>query len=166
MVTIASDRPIAAVLICHESDMQKVKLSEIGYLDEARDLVSVSLYASAEAYVAVGSSLSLVDWTDTYSYMVASDGSAIYFLDDISEDGYGDLYKITVKNGQTGKPEMLDSDVSPFYMSIDERDNQILGASSVESPAPATPAEQIPQRICPNFGSSSSPSARFCRKCG
>lgn len=52
------------------------------------------------------------------------------------------------------------------YTAIDERDSQILGTSSAESPAPAAPAEQIPQLLCPNCGSSSSPSARFCRKCG
>ena len=121
-VTAASDRPVATLLIYNESDMQKVKLSEINYLDEVRDLVSVSLYASAEAYVATNSSLSVIDQTDAYSYMVSSDGSTIYFLDDLSEDDYGDLYKITVKNGQAGKPERLDSDVSIFFMELSSED--------------------------------------------
>lgn len=122
-ITIASDRPVATVLIYNESDMKKVKLSEIDYLDEVRDRVSTALYASAQAYVAAGSSLSDIDQTDVYNYMVSSDGSAIYFLDDISEDGYeGELYKVTVKNGQTGKPERIDSDVSIFFMELSSQD--------------------------------------------
>ena len=40
------------------------------------------------------------------------------------------------------------------YMSIDERDNQILGTSSAEAPAPTAPAEQIVGIVCPNCGSS------------
>ena len=52
------------------------------------------------------------------------------------------------------------------YLSIDERDNQILGTSSTEVPTPpAAPTEQSAGVICPNCGSASSPSARFCRKC-
>ena len=49
------------------------------------------------------------------------------------------------------------------YASIDERDDQILGASSAESPAPA---EQVPGTVCPSCGASYSSPARFCRKCG
>lgn len=121
-VTAASERPVATVLIYNESDMQKVKLSEIDYLDEVRSQVYTSLYSSSEAYVAAGSSLSVIDQTDAYSFTVASDGSAVYFLDDVSADNYGDLYKITVKNGQAGKPEMLDSDVSIFFMELSSED--------------------------------------------
>lgn len=52
------------------------------------------------------------------------------------------------------------------YMSIDERDNQILGAAPAEGPAPAAPVEQMPELVCPKCGSSYSPPAKFCRKCG
>lgn len=49
------------------------------------------------------------------------------------------------------------------YTSIDERDNQILGTSSAEVPAPA---EQVPEILCPKCGSSYSSPVKFCRKCG
>ena len=52
------------------------------------------------------------------------------------------------------------------YLSIDERDNQILGTSSAEVPAPAAPAEQAVGIVCPNCGSNYSSPVKFCRKCG
>ena len=52
------------------------------------------------------------------------------------------------------------------YMSIDERDNQILGTSSAEVPAPAAPAEQTVGIVCPSCGSNYSSPVKFCRKCG
>lgn len=53
------------------------------------------------------------------------------------------------------------------YASIDERDNQILGAASTEKVAAQTAEPEPPAGItCPNCGTSYTKPVRFCRKCG
>lgn len=53
------------------------------------------------------------------------------------------------------------------YESIDERDNQILGASNTDkSSAPQTIPEEAAGIICPSCGTAYANPVRFCRKCG
>lgn len=61
--------------------------------------------------------MSIVDQESASYFVISSDGSAVYFLDDISDAGYGDLYKITMIDSQAGTPEQYDYDVS--YRSFD-----------------------------------------------
>lgn len=111
-VTYAYDKPVIILQVYNQSDVQKVKLSEISSSYEVSDLVNAALYSSSERYVAVGSSMSILEQTDATYFRLSSDGSMIYFLDDVSESGNGDLYKVAITDGQTGSPEMYDSDVS------------------------------------------------------
>lgn len=119
-VTCAYDKPVMILPVFSQSDVQKVKLSEIDPSSEVSELIplvsemiNVPRFSSAENYVAVGSSLSILEQTDATYFRLSSDGSMIYFLDDVSaESGDGDLYKAAITDGQVGKPEMLDSDVN------------------------------------------------------
>ena len=53
------------------------------------------------------------------------------------------------------------------YESIDERDNQILGASNTDKPsAPQTMPEEAAGIVCPNCGTAYANPVRFCRRCG
>lgn len=53
------------------------------------------------------------------------------------------------------------------YASIDERDNQILGAPSANEMGVPTPTrEGAEEIICPNCGSAYYTQVKFCRKCG
>ena len=124
-ISLASDRPVAVLRIYNQSEVQKVKLSEMNNLDEVRDKVNTALYSSAERYVAAGASLSVIDRTDAEGYIVSPDGGTVYFLDDLSDDNEGDLYKVAVKDGQAGKPERLDSDVAIGYMYFTPKDELV-----------------------------------------
>jgi len=111
-VSICYDKPVAVLPVYSQSDVRKVKLSEISSAYEVNEQVNEALYSSSEMYLAVGSTLSEIDQSDAESYRISSDGSTVYFLDDISDDGYGDLYKLAIADGKAGKPEIYDSDVS------------------------------------------------------
>lgn len=114
----ADDAPVAVVSIFNQSEVQKVKLSEINYVDEVSDLVSAALYSASEEYLAIGSNLSVIDNTDADEFELRDDGSALYFLDDVSDSGNGDLYVISIVDGTAGTPEMYDSDVNRYGISI------------------------------------------------
>ena len=49
-------------------------------------------------------------------------------------------------------------------ISIDDRDNKILGIKAGSEPKAEVPIFQKP--CCPNCGSENEPTANFCRKCG
>ncbi|WP_145996066.1 hypothetical protein [Lachnoclostridium edouardi] len=116
--TCAADKPLMLVDIYNQSEVQKVKLSEISSSYEIESMVNAAFYSSSEKYIVIDSVLSIIDQTEGQIFKVAADGSAIYFLDDIfkdeNEDGdieYGDLYKITITENQASDPELYDSDV-------------------------------------------------------
>ena len=111
-VNYASDKSVMILPVYNQSNIPKVKLSEITSVSEVSDLVNAALYSSSDKYVAVGSSLSILEQTNATYFRLSSDGSMLYFLDDISDSGDGDLYKVTITDGQVGKPEIYDSDVS------------------------------------------------------
>lgn len=119
-ITCADDQPVMLLKVYNRSAVQKLNLSEINSSDEADMLIQDARNASMEKYVAVGSALSMIEQTDADMFEISSDGSTVYFLDDISDRGNGDLYKIAITDGQVGKPEMYDSDVSKRAISFNE----------------------------------------------
>lgn len=111
-VLYAYDKPVMGLLVYNQSGVQKVKLSEISYSYELSNLINAALYSSSEMCVAVGSTLSILEQSNATYFRISSDGSTVYFLDDISDKGDGDLYKVAITDGQVGNPEMYDSDVA------------------------------------------------------
>lgn len=124
-VTYVRTKPVMVISVYNQSDIQKVKLSEISSYDEVSDLVDAALYSSSEKYVVVGSTMSILEQTDAKNIRLSSDGNVIYYLDDVSESGVGDIYKVTISDGQVGKPEMYDSDVSNSDVTITEDDSLV-----------------------------------------
>lgn len=124
-VTYVRTKPVMVISVYNQSDIQKVKLSEISSYDEVSDLVDAALYSSSEKYVVVGSTMSILEQTDAKNIRLSSDGNIIYYLDDVSEGGVGDIYKATISDGQVGKPEMYDSDVSNSDVTITEDDSLV-----------------------------------------
>lgn len=124
-VTYVRTKPVMVISVYNQSDIQKVKLSEISSYDEVSDLVDAALYSSSEKYVVVGSTMSILEQTDAKNIRLSSDGNIIYYLDDVSESGVGDIYKATISDGQVGKPEMYDSDVSNSDVTITEDDSLV-----------------------------------------
>lgn len=127
-VQYADDKPVMVLEICDQDDVEKIKLSDaVSSYDDVNDImsqVSAALYNASETYVAVGASLSLVEENNAV-YFIPSDGSAVYFLDDISDDAEGELYKIAIADGQAGNPELYDSDVSIRDISFTEDNKPI-----------------------------------------
>lgn len=129
----AADKPVAIVSVYNQSDIKKVKLSEISSIYEVRDLVEAARYSSSEYYVVTGDSMTVVDQTEAGDFVISSDGSLIYFLDDISNKGEGDLYKITVSKNKVGSPELYDTDVSSYGSLSFISDNKIAYFKDVDT---------------------------------
>ena len=115
--TYAADAATVLLRAYSPAEVTKAKITEINYYDEVRSMVRDALYSTTERYVAVQAVMILIDQPDASSFRIASDGSAIYFLDDFSDNhDKADLFRITVTNGQAGRPELYDSDVSTASM--------------------------------------------------
>lgn len=113
---VADENPVFVFSIYNQSAVAKVKLSEIEYLSEVEDMVEASLFSSAEKYIAVNDSYSVIDQTDADNFKITDDGKAVYFIDNESETtDNGELYKISVSS-KAGKPELYDSDVYAFEL--------------------------------------------------
>lgn len=121
-VDYASDKPVVVFPVYNQSSFQKVKLSEITSISDVSDLVDAALYASSEMYTASGAAMSLLEQTDASNYTFSDDGATLYFLDDVSDGGDGDLYKATITDGQIGKPELFDSDVNNSWIFLTSKD--------------------------------------------
>lgn len=108
----AADEAAMVLKVYDQEDVQKVKLSEVSYYSQVYDLVNAARNASARTYVAVGTTLSAVEQSDAAYYRLSPDGRKLYFLDEISDVGEGDLYEVVISGGTAEAPEMYDSDVS------------------------------------------------------
>ena len=111
-INYADAKPIITLEIYNQSKSNKVKLSEITSYYAVTDYVYELFQSSADLYVAVGATTSIIDETDASAFRLSSDGSVIYFLDDVSTNEDGDLYKIILADGKVGKPEKFDTDVN------------------------------------------------------
>lgn len=124
-VTCAADSPAVLFSVYVSSEVANVKLSEVDDIYEIMDMVDTALYSEYDREFALGGSIIDINDTDGSYFVLSHDASTLYFLDDISDDGYGDLYKVTVdKKNATVSSEMYDSDVSEQYMFL-STDNDI-----------------------------------------
>lgn len=110
-ITYANKKPVMIIQVYNQSEVQKVKISEISNPSEVEDLVDDAFDSSRERHVVIGSTSSIIEQNDAADFMVSSDGKNVYFLDDVSGDGYGDLYKVTITDSQVSSPEIYDRDV-------------------------------------------------------
>lgn len=116
----ANEKPVIVFSACSEPVDLKIKLSEISAAFEVADPVWEALEASSDRYIAAGSTLSVIEQTNASYFIVSSDGSAVFFLDNMSEKGDGDLYKINITDDQIGERELYDSDVSDHSIFFDD----------------------------------------------
>ncbi|HPY64275.1 MAG TPA: zinc ribbon domain-containing protein [Bacillota bacterium] len=121
----ANDKPAMILSVYNKSDVQKVKLSEISSYYEVSSMVQAALYSSSERYIAIRANLSVIEQDDASNFQISSDGSTIFFLDEISEKGDGDLYTVKIIDDQVSKPELCDSDVNNCVIFFTD-DNKIV----------------------------------------
>lgn len=111
----ATDSPLLVFKAYEQSSVSQVKLSEVSSIYEVQEMVEEALFSSTQVYVAAGATMNALDVTDATSFTISDDGSAIYYIDDMSEDkDYGDLYKVAISDGAPQSPEMYDSDVYAY----------------------------------------------------
>ena len=115
-VSYAADSPVLSLSIYNQSEAPRIKLSNLEDTYQVYDLVQDALYSSSERYVAVKNELTVIDQIQAQAFRITPSGDALYFLDEVGEDGYGDLYKIEISSKGVGSPSLYDSDVSNSYL--------------------------------------------------
>ncbi len=111
-VISGTKNPLIIGWIYGSEEPEKVKLSEISSKSDVIDMIKKSRAESAQWHVISGAEAHVIEQEEAESFYAAPDGSAVYFLDDLSSKGEGDLYKLPIKNGEPGERIMIDSDVA------------------------------------------------------
>ncbi|MFA5675291.1 MAG: zinc ribbon domain-containing protein [Christensenellales bacterium] len=108
----------------NKTDVSKLNLSEISGYWEVYELADAAMYSSGDAYIAIKSSETAVEQTSGLQYRINKSGTAVYFIDDYSEErGYGDLYNMPIQGAKVGKPKIYDDDVYLYYWFMDDSDS-------------------------------------------
>lgn len=115
--TYASEAPVITYEAYNQSDLDKVKLSEVESIYDIENMVEAALFSSSERYIAVKGTASVVEQEkDATDFIINSSGTVVYYIDDIpNEKFYGELYRISITDGVVGKAEVYDSDVYTGY---------------------------------------------------
>lgn len=113
----ANDAPVVSYEAYNQSDLKKVKLSEVESVYDVKSMVKAALFSSSERYIAVKGAATVVEQKkDATNFIINSSGTVVYYIDDIpNEKNYGELYRIAISNGVVGKAEMYDRDVYTGY---------------------------------------------------
>lgn len=115
----AYDKPVVAVRLNEQEEINKVRLSDISSVSEASSRVSEALETASEYHIVVGTNISSVGQENISNFFFAEDGSKIYFVADLDSNyRSGDLYQITNNNGQVGSPSLYDTDVVNYSIGI------------------------------------------------
>ncbi len=111
--TCANEEPVIAYTAYNQSDVEKIKLSEIENIYDIENMVEAALFSSTERYIAVKETASVVEQEkEATNFRINPSGTVVYYIDDIpNEKNYGELYRISITNGAVGKAEVYDSDV-------------------------------------------------------
>ena len=112
-IDYAKDAPVIIYVPLVQSEIAKVKISEINYYWELENKISEGQSATTEYSIAVkNKSTAVTAEKEPAGFTINKAGTTIYYLDNLSEDhNYGDLYRINIKNGAIGKAELYDSEV-------------------------------------------------------
>lgn len=115
--TFASDTPVIAYEAYNQSNLEKVKLSEVESSSDIEDMVEAALFSSSERYIAVKAAATVVEQEkEATNFRINSAGTEVYYIDDIpNEKNYGELYRISIADGIVGKAEVYDTDVFTAY---------------------------------------------------
>lgn len=115
--TYASNAPVIAFEAYNQSNLEKVKLSEVESIYDIENMVEAALFSSSERYIAVKGIATVVEQEkEATNFRINSAGTEVYYIDDIpNEKNYGELYRISIANGVVGKAEVYDSDVYAYY---------------------------------------------------
>lgn len=109
----ASERAVIAVSVYDSSEVGKIRLSEVQYAYEVWEKVNDALYTDREYNIVVKDDMTSFDQNKISNLVISKDGSTVLFLDDVSSDGEeADLYQISIKGDEVGKPSLYDTDVS------------------------------------------------------
>lgn len=113
---LAEDNPVIVFSVYNQSYLTKVKLSEIDYISTVTSMVQEALFSSSEKYISVKDNMSIIEQSDAESFIIASNGKTVYFLDDVSEEtNHGDIYKMNISGNKATKPELYDNDAYSGY---------------------------------------------------
>ena len=125
--TTATEAPVVFYRAYNQSNVEKINLSEIQYTYEVEDYVEAALFSSYEAYIASESEAKIIE-QESYAYLkIAPSGEAVYFMDNLSGDDetHGDLYCVSIDDGNIGDPELYDTDVYGTYVTLTEDETPI-----------------------------------------
>lgn len=123
--TYASNASVITYEAYSQSNLEKVKLSEVESIYDIEDMVEAALFSSSERYIAVKDSATVVEQEKKATeFKINSEGTEVYYIDDVpNEKNYGKLYRIYITNGVVGKAEVYDSDVyTGYYDFVNETD--------------------------------------------
>ena len=111
--TFAIDEPVIVYRAYNQSNLEKVKLSEVESIYEIEHKVIDALFSSSDRYIAVKDSATAVKQEkEAKKFIINSSGTIVYYIDNIStEKQYGELYRISISKGVPGKAELYDNDV-------------------------------------------------------
>ena len=124
---VASERAVIAVSVYDSSEVRKIRLSEVDNpYNDVYEKVYSALYSDRVYSIVVGPDMTSFDQNEIYNLVISKDGNTVLFLDDVSSDGdEADLYQISIKGGDVGKPSLYDTDIST------NRNNGLLSDGSL-----------------------------------
>lgn len=110
-------KPVFVFKEANKSETDKVSISELDSIYDAKDSVESELRNAGKLRIAVKAGLSDLDYDyDEVEFInVSESGKYLYFMNDISDDYHGDLYMTDLSGGKAKKPELYDSDVYTTY---------------------------------------------------
>lgn len=116
------ENPIIIYENYKDSDIKKVKMSEISSYNDVYYMVSDALNTSTDMYVAIKSTPVLFEAKEGSNFWINDEGNMIYYLDDYSiKDNSWDLYTVKVAGNKLDKPAKFDEEVNNFYLYDDGR---------------------------------------------
>lgn len=113
----AFNAPVISYKAYNQSNLEKVKISEVESIYDIENLVEAALFSSSERYIAVKDTATVVEQEkEATNFKINSSGTIVYYIDAIpDEKNYGELYRISISDGVVGKSEVYDSDVYTNY---------------------------------------------------
>lgn len=104
----------AAVFYSVDVDsIDKVSLDKVRSSEDGDALLQDAVASGAKYSVAVGGKVTDLNIEEGYNFIIAPDGSAIYYLSEISEKkAEAELYKIKLNGSKVSAPELYDDEVS------------------------------------------------------